>query len=91
MLREAGGASPSVDKIVGKQIRIFRLAKGIRPETLAGRIGVSFQQISRYKIGQNRVTAGILLEIAGALGVPIECFFDGSKSSLCPKRTASML
>ena len=80
--RSRGRKPNSFDKIVAQQIRVFRLAKGISPETLAWKVGVTFQQISRYESGQNRVAAGTLCEIARALGVRIECFFHGIKVEL---------
>jgi transcriptional regulator with XRE-family HTH domain len=42
---------------------------------LAGRIGVSYQQVQKYESGQDRLTGGRLFEIAQVLSVPIADFF----------------
>ena len=45
---------------------------------LAERVGVTFQQIQKYENGRNRVSAGRLYEIAKALGVTIQYFYDSA-------------
>jgi len=49
---------------------------------LAGRIGVTFQQVQKYEKGTNRVAAGRLKRIAKILDVPILYFFDDSDDAL---------
>jgi transcriptional regulator with XRE-family HTH domain len=39
-------------------------------------IGVSHQQVQKYERGIDRVSAGRLFEIGGALSVPIADFFE---------------
>ncbi|MEA2942716.1 MAG: hypothetical protein QOD09_3245 [Bradyrhizobium sp.] len=46
-------------------------------DSLAGRLGVTFQQIQKYEKGTNRVGAGRLPLIAEILNVPINTFFSG--------------
>ena len=67
-----------VDKLVGQNIRIFRMAKGISQTELGNAVGVTFQQIQKYEKGANRVGSGCLSKIAGILKVPISHFFDNS-------------
>lgn len=69
----------SVDKIVGRNIRIQRLAKGLSQTELANALGVTFQQVQKYEKGTNRVGSGRLLLISKALGVPLLDLFEGSK------------
>ena len=45
-------------------------------ETLAEKVGVKFQQIQKYEIGTNRVSASRLKMIADALDVHPALFFD---------------
>lgn len=66
------------DVVVGRNIRIRRLAKDMSQTALATRIGVTFQQIQKYEKGTNRVGASRLMQIAKALDVPIHFFFDGT-------------
>jgi transcriptional regulator with XRE-family HTH domain len=44
---------------------------------LAESIGIRFQQIQKYECGANRVTASRLYELAVALNVPVNYFFEG--------------
>jgi transcriptional regulator with XRE-family HTH domain len=69
----------SVDRIVGRNIRIHRLAKGFSQTDLANAAGVTFQQIQKYEKGTNRVGSGRLLTISKTLGVSLLDLFEGSK------------
>jgi len=57
----------TIDRHVGATIRARRMALGLSQDTLARRIGVSFQQIQKYEMGANRVSASRLWDIARAL------------------------
>lgn len=66
----------AVDVHVGKTIRIQRLLRKVSQTELGDRVGVTFQQIQKYEKGSNRVSASMLVEIAGALSVDVRTFFD---------------
>lgn len=68
----------SLDIIVGRNVRIWRMAKGLSQSQLASRLGVTFQQIQKYEVGSNRIGTGRLVKIAGTLGVPISMLFEGA-------------
>src|SRR5580658_3142909 len=53
-------APQPVDVLVGQNIRICRLQKGLSQTELGERIGVTFQQIQKYEKGANRVGASRL-------------------------------
>jgi transcriptional regulator with XRE-family HTH domain len=74
----AGRAPDAVDKLVGRNIRVLRLAKGLSQTELADALGVTFQQVQKYEKGTNRVGSGRLLKISGILGVKITDFFEGT-------------
>ncbi|MFT8664695.1 helix-turn-helix domain-containing protein [Acetobacter orientalis] len=67
----------SVDAHVGKRIKLRRIALGFSQEKLGELVGITFQQIQKYERGANRVGASRLYDIAGALDVPLDFFFDG--------------
>lgn len=67
-----------VDIHVGKRIRHRRWLMGMTQQQLALTVGIKFQQIQKYESGKNRVSASRLYEIARALGVPVEFFFQGA-------------
>jgi transcriptional regulator with XRE-family HTH domain len=74
--------SPSaVDVAVGRNVRIWRLAKGMSQAQLANRVGVTFQQVQKYEVGANRIGTGRLVKLAAILGVPIAALFDGSEGA----------
>jgi transcriptional regulator with XRE-family HTH domain len=67
-----------VDILVGKNVRVFRLAKGLSQTELGTELGITFQQIQKYEKGFNRVGSGRLARISKVLEVPIERLFGGS-------------
>ena len=50
-------------------------------EQLAGRVGVTFQQLQKYEIGGNRIPTGRLVKLAAILGVPIAALFEGTSEA----------
>jgi transcriptional regulator with XRE-family HTH domain len=50
---------------------------GMSHEALGEKLSVIFQQIQKYKKGTNRVLASRFYELAQALDVPVQYFFDG--------------
>jgi transcriptional regulator with XRE-family HTH domain len=68
----------SLDVTVGRNVRIWRLAKGMSQAQLAGRLGVTFQQVQKYEVGSNRIGTGRLVKVAAVLGVPISALFEGT-------------
>ncbi len=74
-----------IDVLVGQNIRICRLQKGLSQGELGRRIGVTFQQVQKYEKGANRVGASRLTQIADVLGVPIPTLFDGAPTAGQPQ------
>ncbi len=66
-----------VDVHVGKRIRHRRWMVGMTQQQLGEKVGIKFQQIQKYETGMNRVSASRLWDIAAALDVPINFFFEG--------------
>ena len=66
-----------VDIHVGQRVRQRRWMLGLTQHQLAERVGIRFQQVQKYETGENRMSAGRLFDIAGALGVPVVFFYEG--------------
>ena len=66
-----------IDKVIGRNIRIHRLAKKMSQPELGEKLGVSFQQVQKYENGTNRVGSGRLFQIAAILGLHVSTFFKG--------------
>lgn len=64
------------DIYAGMKIRMARNAMGMSQVALAGKLGVTFQQIQKYEKGTNRVGASRLHALAIILKVPITFFFE---------------
>jgi transcriptional regulator with XRE-family HTH domain len=76
------GASRTIDQFVGARLRDRRLMLGLRQRDLANRVGhVTQQSIYKYELGIASVSAAILYEIAGVLGISVDYFFDGFEAN----------
>ena len=71
-----------VDVVVGRNIRVCRLQRGLSQTELGRQIGVTFQQVQKYEQGTNRVGASRLAAIARVLGVPLVRLFEGSAAAV---------
>ncbi|HEY2136024.1 MAG TPA: helix-turn-helix transcriptional regulator [Xanthobacteraceae bacterium] len=68
-----------IDKVIGRNIRIHRLAKKMSQTELGEKLGVSFQQVQKYENGTNRVGSGRLFQIAAILGLHVSTLFRGGE------------
>lgn len=78
-------ASTPEDVALGTLIRARRIEAGMSQDELAGKLGVSFQQVQKYEKGVNRVNAIRLQAIAKALDESMD-YFTGT-----PTKTTSQL
>ena len=68
-----------VDIHVGARVRMRRLMLGFSQDKLAETIGLTFQQIQKYEKGANRIGASRLFQLANALDVPVQFFYEDLK------------
>jgi transcriptional regulator with XRE-family HTH domain len=66
-----------VDRHVGLRIRLRRKELRLTQEKLAEALGLTFQQVQKYELGTNRVSASRLFEVSVLLRVPPDYFFSG--------------
>ncbi len=64
------------DRIIGARVREARRASGMSQPDLGEILNVSFEQISTYERGLNRVAAATLARIAKVTSKPITFFFE---------------
>ncbi len=63
------------DEIVARNMRRFRIARGLSQTELGNAIGVTFQQIQKYEKAKNAVAPGRLRQICEILRIaPAEMF-----------------
>jgi transcriptional regulator with XRE-family HTH domain len=69
-----------LDVTLGARIGILRSYRGMSQGELAGKVGVTFQQMQKYEQGTNRVGARRLSRIAAVLGVSVGELFESSEN-----------
>jgi transcriptional regulator with XRE-family HTH domain len=74
-------AAHPVDVHVGARLRLARTLKGCSQEDLGQVIGVTAQQIQKYEVGTNRISASALFRLCGFLGRPVDWLFDGLEAT----------
>lgn len=72
-------ANHELIKKIGRRIFVLRQNKGLSREDLAFKIGISHQQLSKYEMGQNRITVDRLIAIASVLDLKLLNFFPASE------------
>jgi transcriptional regulator with XRE-family HTH domain len=65
---------------LGKRIQQLRKEKGLSQTELAGHIGVSYAQLSRYEIKGAQPPAEVLNKMADALGTSVDFLINGNTS-----------
>lgn len=71
-----------IDKFIGSKIQELRLAHGLSRQELGEKIEVTHQQLQKYEMGINRVSAGRLALIARYLGTSVSTFYEGLDDKL---------
>ena len=71
----------SIDIVVGSNMRMWRMARGLSQAQLAKRLGITFQQVQKYEVGANRIGTGRLVTVAAILGVPVAALLVGAEES----------
>lgn len=78
-MRQIPGAkrATTIDHYLAAKLLEARIRAGMTQTDLAGRLGVSFQQIQKYEKAKNKISAAMLVEAAAAFGLEIAWFFEG--------------
>lgn len=66
-----------VDAHVGSQLKTRRAAMGLTQSDVAKHLNISFQQVQKYELGRNRISASKLYDAAQLLQVEVGYFFAG--------------
>lgn len=75
MRKKADRKTTDVDLEIGRKIELYRKIRSKTRQWLGKKIDRTYQQIQNYEIGNNRVSASVLVQIAVALNYPVETFF----------------
>lgn len=67
-----------IDCYIGKKLRFIRKKHKLTQADLAKHIGVSHQQVQQYEIGESRLSANTLFQLASIFNVNPGYFFEGA-------------
>jgi len=70
------------DQQIGEILKYYRKYKNLTQVELSKLIGISAQQLQKYEIGKNKISASRLKKISEILEVPANHFFESSFSNL---------
>lgn len=76
-----------IDKHVGRQLRAIRILHDMSQEDVAAAIGLTFQQIQKYELGKNRISASRLYQLSKLFSVTPMYFYEGL---FFPKKNRSL-
>ena len=81
------GKVKNLDTTIGLNLSYYRRLAGVSQEQLGESVGISFQQIQKYKKGINRIAASTLIVFANILDVSIDQFYgEEYKYIACNRR-----
>jgi transcriptional regulator with XRE-family HTH domain len=73
--------SHPVDTHVGQRLKQLRILRGMTQTDVADGLNISFQQVQKYELGRNRISASKLFELSHILKVAPSYFFDGLQAA----------
>ena len=62
--------------VIGNNLRYIRNRRKLTLQRLAGLAGVRYQQIGKYELGVDQMSAYRLWQASNILGVPVRYFYD---------------
>ena len=74
--------SHPVDIHVGQRLKQLRILRGMTQTDVADGLNISFQQVQKYELGRNRISASKLFELSHILKVAPAYFFDGLENGV---------
>jgi len=72
--RKLARSTSEIDALVGKRLKARRLTLGLSQAAVAAKVGISYQQVHKYEMGQNKVYVGRLIQFCKVLEVPVRWF-----------------
>jgi transcriptional regulator with XRE-family HTH domain len=65
-----------IDREIGRRLRVARISANIRQYRAAKAVGVTYQQMRKYEVGYNRVSAVIVARLAQIYRRPVSWFLE---------------
>jgi transcriptional regulator with XRE-family HTH domain len=70
------GKMTDIDILISVEVREIRERVGIPMSYLSGRLGVSVAQLSKYELGQDRISSSMLWGLMKIFGLKVSEFFE---------------
>ena len=70
-----------LDKFIGNKIRFFRKQRGWGLKTLAMKLDISIQQLQKYEIGLNKISASTLYDLIKIFNLSVDTFFESFENN----------
>lgn len=67
-------SATEIDRIVGEKLYEIRKRRGLSLQSIASRMGISYQQLQKYEAGSDRISVSRLYDAASILEVPLSVF-----------------
>ena len=74
-----------INKSIGKKLKYLRNLQGWGIKTLAQKLDISPQQVTKYESGMNAILPGRLMVISKILGVSVENFYEDLEDYSIPE------
>jgi transcriptional regulator with XRE-family HTH domain len=78
------------DTLIGRRIRLRRIQLGIKTKSLAASVIITEARLQEFEAGREKISAELVAEIAGALGVSSAYFFSAPRTRVAPGRHPQM-
>jgi transcriptional regulator with XRE-family HTH domain len=65
-----------IDREIGRRLRLARITANIRQTRAAKLVGVTYQQIRKYEVGDTRVSALLVAKLAQVYQRPVGWFLE---------------
>ena len=66
----------TINEMIGKNLRFMRKKKKLTLQKLAALAGIRYQQVGKYELGVDQLSAYRIYQFSQILGVKIKYFFD---------------
>lgn len=70
-----------VERHIGKQMKMLRMANKISQKKLAKSMGITYQQVQKYENGLNRISVSRLWQICKIFNISPNFLFEGTLST----------
>lgn len=82
-----------IERHIGKQMKMLRMANKISQKQLAKTMGVTYQQVQKYENGLNRISVSRLWQICHIFDISPDFLFEGTlgDSRISGKKKAELI